>query len=86
MRSFDFPSLQSDPEIPGGNDNTAEIRGLPSDLCGQKILQRDHGRTAEVSLGWLNTRIMLATILGPRVQDIEHFSLLRCGTDIVGVI
>lgn len=41
MRSFDFPSLHSDPEMPEGNNNSAEIRGFPSDLCGPKFFAKE---------------------------------------------
>lgn len=51
MRYFDFPSLHSDPEMPEGNNNTAEIRGFPSYLCGPKFLPKTPGQNSRGSPG-----------------------------------
>lgn len=85
MRSFVFPSLHSDPEMPEGDNNPAEIRRFPSDLCDPKFLPKRPGQNCRGSPGLAEHQDHAGHTFGAKSKRKKTFHYRDVGLD-VGII
>lgn len=85
MKSSAFPSLHSDPEMPEGDNNSAEIRGLPSDLCGPKFLPKRPGQNCRDSPGLAEHQVHAGHNFGAKSKKRKIFHYRDVGLD-VGIV